>query len=82
MTEHCPDCLSAAWAWGQQHDGDQTVTTWRCTSCLRTWTTSYLTVAYADPGDHHEPSDEPIDDPEDRPGYWDGPWPQGDPWAR
>ncbi|WP_354643935.1 hypothetical protein [Kitasatospora camelliae] len=78
MTEHCPSCLSAAHAWGEQQDGEQTIRTWRCASCHRTWKTSYLTAAYGDPGDV-EVGDEPIDDPEDRPGYWDHGEPAWDP---
>lgn len=61
MTEHCPACLSAAYAWGEQQDGEQTITTWRCASCHRTWKTSYLTAAYG----------EPDDQPDEQPGYWD-----------
>jgi transposase-like protein len=67
VTEHCPACLSAARAQTEHQAGEQTVTTWRCSSCRREWETSYLTSAY---GDEDEPMDEPS-------GYWDGPWPQG-----
>lgn len=79
MTEHCPACLSAARAWGEHENGEQTVTAWRCASCRREWQTSYLTAAYASPGE--DADDGPIDDLDDRPRYWDGPRPEGAPWA-
>lgn len=70
--EHCPRCLAAARRAQQHQDGEQTITTWRCTSCAHTWQTSYLTAAYGHPDDDPASySDEPIDDPEARPGYWD-----------